>query len=69
MNSDLRILRFLPNFREIIFILTNVCYGVSMKLPFERENAMFIFVNELNNRLYSMRRDMYGFSLLCSFTK
>lgn len=30
---------------------------------------MFIFVNELNNRAYSMRRDMYGFTLLCSFTK
>lgn len=30
---------------------------------------MFIFVNELNNRNYSMHRNMYGNSLLCSFTE
>lgn len=41
-------------------MLTNISFGVSMSLALKRKNAMFIFVDELNNRAYSMRRDMYA---------
>lgn len=49
--------------------LTNHFFGVSMYSICERKNAMFIFVTELNKDTDSMHPDMYGNTLLCSFTK
>lgn len=49
--------------------LTNYSFSVSMYSIRERKNAMFIFVTELNKDTDSMHLDMYGNTLLCSFTK